>query len=94
MGMFDYVNLRIRCPICKSFIDGFQTKDSHCIMNIVEVEEINNFYAHCSKCHSWIEFNRKKEQSARFLEFDKLERDFDIVVKEEKMRDNKKEMWQ
>ena len=59
MGMFDHVNYECICPVCKSKVDDFQTKDGDCILEVVEPTSVHNFYANCNKCGSWIEFRSK-----------------------------------
>jgi len=58
MGMFDYIKFEIECPVCKEKVKDFQSKYGPCILKTLEFWEVNNFYASCPKCNSWIEFNR------------------------------------
>ena len=57
MGMFDYVKYGCICPVCKNKVDGFQSKDGECALDLVSVSDVDNFYTHC-QCGVWIEFNR------------------------------------
>lgn len=59
MGMFDYVNLEIKCPKCGAVVDGFQTKDNGCLMDELEYWEVNHFYSSCEKCGLWFDFVRR-----------------------------------
>ena len=54
MGMFDYVNFEIPCPICGTKVKGFQTKAGECLMEIITPQKAGNFYDSCSKCDAWI----------------------------------------
>ena len=62
MGMFDYINLEIKCPNCGGAVSGFQSKENGCMMTTLEYWEVNNFYSGCEKCGCEIEFNRKSQQ--------------------------------
>lgn len=57
MGMFDYVNHAMFCPVCNHVVAGFQSKDRGSTLSVVEFWEVENFYASCNNCHAWIEFN-------------------------------------
>ena len=50
MGMFDYVNYKMKCPTCGAEMADFQTKDLGCTMAVVEITEVLNFYDSCRKC--------------------------------------------
>lgn len=75
--MFDWVNLKTHCPNCGRFVEDFQTKDSACNLNVVEIEDIDIFYTNCMHCKVWIEFNRKN-RSKRFISLDELKRNFEL----------------
>lgn len=66
MGMFDYVNFEINCPVCSSKVTGFQSKDKNCDLLCLEFWQVDNFYSSCDKCGAWIEFNIKEEVRKRF----------------------------
>ena len=55
--MFDYVNYEMKCPICRTKVDGFQSKDGDCSLSTLEVGEVANFYSSCDKCNAWIDFS-------------------------------------
>ena len=59
MGMFDDVKYEMDCPKCGGRVSGFQSKDGPCCFNTLEFWEVSNFYTHCPRCDTWIEFNRK-----------------------------------
>lgn len=61
MGMFDYVKYECVCPICQGDVDGFQSKDNECVLDVVQVKDVDNFYTSCDKCGCWIEFTRIDE---------------------------------
>lgn len=58
MGMFDYVNVKIECPICGKTLKSFQSKDAKCVMNTIDPMYVDNFYNICFGCNSRIEFSR------------------------------------
>ena len=58
MGMFDYVNFKMPCPSCGAGVDGWQTKDSTCSLELVEPDSLTRFYASCPGCNAWLEFSR------------------------------------
>jgi hypothetical protein len=57
MGMFNYVNFEMPCPKCGEIVRGFQTKDGHLTMNLVEIEAVVTMYSTC-ECGHWIELSR------------------------------------
>ena len=57
MGMFDYINFKMPCPVCGAELKEFQSKDGLCIMGTLEFWEVDNFYSYCGHCRSRIEFN-------------------------------------
>jgi DNA-directed RNA polymerase subunit RPC12/RpoP len=56
MGMFDYVDLKIECPYCGVILEGFQSKDSKCELDIISPKEVNNTYTSCDNCGKWVEY--------------------------------------
>ena len=65
MGMFDMVNFDMKCPECGELLNDFQTKDLNRCLQIVEIDDIYNFYTFCKNCKLWIEFNREKPKRKR-----------------------------
>ena len=59
MGMFDYVNYECICPVCKSKVSGFQTKDGDCVLDTLQPTSVLHFYSSCDKCGCWIDFKAK-----------------------------------
>jgi len=57
MGMFNYVNFEMPCPKCGEMVRGFQTKDGHLSMDLVEIEAVVSMYSRC-ECGRWIELSR------------------------------------
>jgi hypothetical protein len=47
MGMFDYVNVSMKCPKCEKTLE-FQTKASDCLLDLVDATAVDYFYAYCS----------------------------------------------
>jgi len=70
MGMFDWVKFEMNCPKCGGKVDGFQTKDLDRSLSVVEINDINNFYAPCDKCGAWIEFDRRPAARSSIADFD------------------------
>lgn len=60
MGMFDYVNVNLKCPNCGEKVGGFQTKDGSCVLGHLNFNDVMNFYSDCEKCKCWIEVNVNK----------------------------------
>ena len=59
MGMFDDISFELKCPNCRTLIKGFQSKDGACCMRLLNFWEVNNFYASCNNCNTWIEYTLK-----------------------------------
>jgi hypothetical protein len=60
MGVFDYINFECDCPICGARIKEFQSKDSDCSLDILEPEEVDNWYSLCDRCENYVEFGWKR----------------------------------
>ena len=74
MGMFDFVDFQMECPTCGNVIKEFQTKDGECCVAMLPFTDVNNFYASCCKCGTFMEFNLHVER-------DKLTiKDFDMTI--------------
>jgi len=57
MGMYDDIKApKVRCPDCKEYLTGFQSKDGPCEKAILDYTEVDNFYAACDDCKTWVEF--------------------------------------
>ncbi|GAG59809.1 unnamed protein product [marine sediment metagenome] len=59
MGMFDSIKYEMKCPKCGHKINSFQSKDGCCQLYNLNYWEVDNFYALCENCKTWVEFNRK-----------------------------------
>jgi len=60
MGMFDWVECKIKCPICGNTITGFQTKDLDRTLRHVEPTEpkLKKWYSFCDNCGLSVEFEK------------------------------------
>lgn len=56
MGMFDYVEITVKCPNCNVKINPFQTKEKDCFLRTLNFWEVDYFYAGCKNCETYIEF--------------------------------------
>lgn len=84
MGMFDYVDFEMNCPICGEKMKDFQSKSAACFMVMLDVDDVDNFYTSCAECGSWVEFTRKVPISKNHITvtkyFDDVKKDFDMEV--------------
>ena len=62
MGMFDNIRFKIKCPNCGKEVNDFQSKDGKCCMFELDYWEVDNFYASCDNCGTWIEYNLKEKR--------------------------------
>lgn len=62
MGMFDHITLKAPCGSCGKEIDGFQSKDSNCVLDHLNFWEVDNFYTNCNSCGSWNSYSRKDKR--------------------------------
>jgi phage FluMu protein Com len=84
MGMFDWIDFEMECPVCKTKVDGFQSKDGSCSLHRLSPYEVFNFYTSCPKCKTWIEFTKKyikpiKEPES--IPLDIILQSFDMKIK-------------
>lgn len=68
MGLYNYVNFQIDCPVCNSMIKDFQTKEGSLTLVTVKFNEVNNFYAICPQCQAFVEFYYSPENKERSIE--------------------------
>ncbi|NJE26436.1 hypothetical protein E3E22_07370 [Thermococcus sp. MV5] len=66
MGMFDYVHIHARCPVCEHKIKNFQTKSLENMLEHYRVGDTVNIdkiyaYTSCPSCHSFIDIEIKVE---------------------------------
>ena len=62
MGMFDWINFEMYCPICGNKVIGFQSKSANCNLEYLDFWQVDNFYSSCEQCGTWIEFRLKKDR--------------------------------
>ena len=60
MGLFDYINVEINCPICDSVMTNFQSKDDYCVMGTIGPTTVGHFHAMCPICGAWVDFDRPR----------------------------------
>jgi C4-type Zn-finger protein len=68
MGLYNYVNFETTCPVCQAMIKQFQTKEGECNMDMVDFNQVNNFYAICPNCQTFVEFYYSPENKERTIE--------------------------
>jgi hypothetical protein len=78
MGMFDYINYTMPCPMCPNKIGGIQSKDSGCNLETIPYWHVKNFYSSCDKCGCWVDFNLK-ENCQPFIPIE----NYDLTIKPE-----------
>lgn len=61
MGMFDWVDFEMDCPLCGTHMEEFQTKDLDNTLSFVKISKVNSFYDVCPRCGLWITFVVKKQ---------------------------------
>lgn len=71
MGMFDWIDYECVCPICRSKVDGFQSKDGVCELEHLKPQDVEEFYSSCKKCGSWLEFEKEKPNKYRLTVYKK-----------------------
>jgi len=64
MGMFDWVEFKMECPMCKAMLSGFQTKDLENQLNTVNYKSTRNFYGCCDRCATSIHFYKMRNRGA------------------------------
>jgi len=89
MGMYDNINFEMPCPNCKTKIEYFQSKSGSCLMNTLEFWEVENFYAGCSYCNTWVEFNIKGKRPNRKLTLKDYHRGVKIPSKKDQIAHRK-----
>ena len=96
MGMFDIIKFKMKCTRCKKDMGEFQSKDGNGLMVELEFFEVNNFYASCEYCSTWVEFTLKKRPNRKVTIKDDNKRDEKTTKKDEikhkKDRDNLRKM--
>jgi hypothetical protein len=54
--MFDYVRYIAPCKQCGRTLTDFQTKDTACFMEQVDLDKCHRFYTSCDGCGAWNEY--------------------------------------
>ena len=91
MGLFDDIDFEIECPNCKTKMDDFQSKDGQCLMHTLKFWEVNNFYAGCPECNTWVEYTLKnKSRPNRKLTIKDYKKEVQISTKKEQLAHKKK----
>lgn len=70
MGLFDYVNYKMKCPICKEIIKDFQTKDMRNNLRVYQPDELpynTEIHMSCGTCKTRVSIllNREKRKSLK-----------------------------
>ena len=78
MGMFDRVDVVVRCPKCNTKVEGFQSKDGPCELLMLPLARVDNLYAKCPNedCGMWLEFERRYPDTNEILP------GFDLITRE------------
>lgn len=66
--MFDYIKFEMPCPLCKTDLKNFQSKDGPLQLKTLEVKEVEDFYTNCDKCGLWISFQVSKNYTKMGIE--------------------------
>ena len=87
MGMFDYINIAVKCPNCGEEMSGFQSKDGRCSLGHVEFWEVDYFYDSCQECNTWVRFQikenvRKELPITAYEMYSTTEKDSNEIYKE------------
>ena len=66
MGMYDEINVDIKCPKCGANDVTWQSKNYMCNLDTIDPDKVQEFYTHCDKCDTFITYRRgeKKEEVA------------------------------
>jgi len=68
MGLYNLVDFEISCPHCGSLVKNFQTKDGDNMLITVEFTSVDNFYAICSHCQTFVEFSYYPKKTERDID--------------------------
>ncbi len=63
MGMFDHVQYVAPCPVCGHTIDekDWQSKDGPCGLFTIDPSKVDDFYAICDNCETWVDAHVTKQ---------------------------------
>lgn len=61
MGMFDWVDIIVKCPQCNTKVSGFQSKDGPCELLTIPLDRVDHLYTRCNNpdCDLWLDFTRR-----------------------------------
>jgi hypothetical protein len=62
MGMFDYIRFKVKCPLCGTLVQDFQSKDGQCLLETLEYWQVDNFYSYCNNCGNSIEYKLEERR--------------------------------
>jgi len=87
MGMYDNVSVEVRCDVCGTIVDDFQSKDGCRCLDVLNFWEVNNFYGSCPTCGKWIELTLKKDVAKRLQDaFESLRKEITLDDYEKRER--------
>lgn len=67
MGMYDSIDLEMDCPNCGDKYLEFQTKEGHCVLDILEPQAVESFYTVCGTCDAHIVFKRLHKDTEKWF---------------------------
>jgi hypothetical protein len=73
MGMFDWVDFSIKCPLCGEMLVGFQTKDLENQLKTVNYKDTKNFYNCCKNCKTSVHFYKMRNRNGMVTATYKME---------------------
>ena len=59
--MYDNINVVIDCPSCGEKLGGFQSKSGDCLLNLLQADDVDNFYSYCT-CGTEVVFKRPPKE--------------------------------
>ena len=89
--MYDDVKFEMPCPTCGTTIKGFQTKDLACMLDVVSVAEVCNFYSFCSRCKTHVDFFRKPKDTDETPTLQEVLQEFNMNVQKHECSKKKQE---
>ena len=67
MGMYDEINVDIKCPKCGANEMDWQSKDYMCGLDMIDPDKVQKFYTHCDKCDTFITYRRGTENDEEVI---------------------------
>ena len=68
MGMYDEINVDIKCPKCGSNEMNWQSKDYMCGLDMIDPDKVQEFYTYCDKCDTFTTYRRGAENDEAVIE--------------------------